>query len=149
MEAAEGNSLPAQHPWRILVCDDSPIERLALSHFLRNNEFEVDEAADGESAIQLVQLRPLDLLVLDLQMPGKDGFDVLKYLQKNRPGLAVILLSGMPIEDIQPRIHLLPNRELPPLLFKPVDPQQMLELIAMELAGQIPTHAPPRESRGR
>lgn len=115
-----------------------------LSHFLRGNEFTVDEAADGESAVQLLQLRQLDLLVLDLQMPGKDGFYVLTYVQKHRPGLPVILLSGMPIEDIEDKIHLLPSRELPPLLLKPVDAIQLLELIDMELAGELP-QMPPQE----
>jgi DNA-binding response OmpR family regulator len=132
---------PLEHPWRLLICDDSPIERLALAHFLRNNDFSIDEAADGESAVQLLQLRPVDLLILDLQMPGKDGFHVLSYLQKHRPGLPVILLSGMPIEEIQDRVHLLPSRELPPLLIKPVDPSQLLELIDLELAGELP-HIP-------
>jgi DNA-binding response OmpR family regulator len=138
-------SIPApQHPWRLLVCDDSPLERLALSHFLRGHDFTVDESADGESAVQLLQLRQVDLLVLDLQMPGKDGFYVLAYLQKHRPGLPVILLSGMPIDDIEDRIHLLPSRELPPLLLKPVDAIQLLELIDLELAGEMP-QMPPRE----
>jgi CheY-like chemotaxis protein len=144
MEPGDLQNAPAQRPWRLLVCDDSPLERLALSHFLRGNEFTVDEAADGESAVQLLQLRQLDLLVLDLQMPGKDGFYVLTYVQKHRPGLPVILLSGMPIEDIEDKIHLLPSRELPPLLLKPVDAIQLLELIDMELAGELP-QMPPQE----
>lgn len=144
MEDGDCQNAPAQRPWRLLVCDDSPLERLALSHFLRGREYSVDEAADGESAVQLLQLRQLDLLVLDLQMPGKDGFYVLTYVQKHRPGLPVILLSGMPIEDIEDKIHLLPSRELPPLLLKPVDAIQLLELIDMELAGELP-QMPPQE----
>jgi len=140
---------PPVHPWRLLICDDSPIERLALAHFLRNNDFSIDEAADGESAVQLLQLRPVDLLILDLQMPGKDGFHVLSYLQKHRPGLPVILLSGMPIEEIQDRVHLLPSRELPPLLIKPVDPSQLLELIDLELAGELPQIPHPQKGQTR
>ena len=98
---------------------------------------------DAESAVQLLQHRPIDLLILDLQMPGKDGFYVLSYLQKNRPGLPVILLSGMSIDEIQQNIRQLPFvRELPPLLLKPVDPIQLLELIAVELAGEMPAFPP-------
>lgn len=147
MESGDEDTPTAKRYWRILVCDDSPIERLALAHFLRRNGFKVDESADSESAIQLLQLRPVDLLILDLQMPGKDGFHVLAYLQKNRPGLPVILLSGMPINEIQDRIHLLPTRELPPLLIKPVDPAQLLELIDLELSGERPQM--PRPQRGQ
>ena len=146
---SDGCRPPLAHPWRLLICDDSPIERLALAHFLRNNDFSIDEAADGESAVQLLQLRPVDLLILDLQMPGKDGFHVLSYLQKHRPGLPVILLSGMPIEEIQDRVHLLPSRELPPLLIKPVDPSQLLELIDLELAGELPQIPHPQKGQTR
>src|SRR5580704_1045080 len=135
MESESEFTPPPERRWQLLVCDDSPLERLALSHFLRGHGFTVDESADGESAVQMLQLRQIDLLVLDLQMPGKDGFYVLTYVQKHRPGLPVILLSGMPIEDIEDKIHLLPSRELPPLLLKPVDAIQLLELIDMELAG--------------
>jgi CheY-like chemotaxis protein len=130
------------HPWRLLVCDDSPIESLALAHFLRGNGFVVEPSMDGESAVQLLLHRPIDLLILDLQMPGKDGFYVLTYLQKNRPGLPVILLSGMPIDEIQEHIRQLPSRQLPPLLLKPVDPIQLLELIDVELAGELPAFPP-------
>src|ERR1700683_4816030 len=132
-----GDTSP-EHPWRLLICDDSPLERLALSHFLRRHEFNVDEAADSESAMQLLQLRPVDLIILDLQMPGKDGFSVLAYIQAHRPGLPVILVSGMPVEDIGDKIHLLPSRELPPLLLKPVDTDQLLELIDLSLSDEIP-----------
>jgi CheY-like chemotaxis protein len=135
---------PTDRPWRLHVCDDSPVESLALAHFLRGHGFSVDESSDAESAIQLMLHRPVDLLILDLQMPGKDGFYVLAHLQKNRPGLPVILLSGMAIEDIQDKIRLLPSRELPPLLLKPVDPAQLLDLIALELAGELPVF-PPRD----
>jgi DNA-binding response OmpR family regulator len=134
----ENGDTPPEHPWRLLICDDSPLERLALSHFLRRHEFNVDEAADSESALQLLQLRPVDLIILDLQMPGKDGFSVLAYIQAHRPGLPVILISGMPIEDIQDKIHLLPSRELPPLLLKPVNTDQLLEVIDLSLSDQIP-----------
>jgi DNA-binding response OmpR family regulator len=147
MERADGYKPSAGHPWRLLVCDDSPLERLALSHFLRMHEFAVDEVADGESTVQLLQLRPVDLLILDLQMPGKDGFYVLTYVQKHRPGLPVILLSGMPIEDIEDKIHLLPSRELPPLLLKPVDAIQLLELIDLELSGELPQMPAPERER--
>ena len=81
---------------RILLCDDSPVERLALAHFLRNNDFHVDEAGDGQSAILHLQHRPVDLVLLDLQMPNRDGFDVLTYMQQHRRALPVILRSGMP-----------------------------------------------------
>lgn len=126
------------HPWRILIVDDSPVERLALAHFLRGEEFVVDEAGDGHSALLHLQHRPVDLLILDLHMPGQDGFDVLGYIQQHRPGLPVVLLSGMPVDEIQYKMHNLPKRELPPLLLKPINLDQILDVIEMELSGELP-----------
>ena len=82
--------------------------------------------------------RPCDLLLLDLNMPGTDGFAVLAEIQSNNVDLPVILLSGLPPEEIQHSIHRLPSRSLPPLLLKPVDPEQLLEVIALRLGGELP-----------
>jgi len=130
-------SLPGDNP-RLLLCDDSPIERLALGHYLRSNGYAVDEAADGKSALQFLKNRNIDLLLLDLQMPELDGFDVLNYIAEHRRSLPVILLSGMPPEDIQDKMLSLRSRELPPLLLKPVDPEQLVEIVELQLSGNLP-----------
>lgn len=123
---------------RLLLCDDSPVERLALAHYLRGAGYNVDEAGDGESALQHLKHRKVDLVLLDLQMPDVDGFDVLNYLQEHRQALPVILLSGMPPDEIQHKMHSLRKAELPPLFIKPIDPAQLVELVEMQLSGQMP-----------
>jgi CheY-like chemotaxis protein len=124
---------------RILLCDDSPVERLALAHFLRNAGYAVDEAGDGDAAILQLKHRQIDAMLLDLHMPGVDGFEVLTYLQEHRRSLPVILLSGMPLHAIQHKMHGLPTPELPPLLIKPIDPDQLLGILELQLSGQLPT----------
>lgn len=132
---------------RILLCDDSPVERLALAHFLRNAGYAVDEAGDGDAAILELKHRQIDALLLDLHMPGVDGFEVLSYLQEHRKSLPVILLSGMPLHTIQHKMHNLPTPELPPLLIKPIDPEQLLGILELQLSGQLPiTQADAEES---
>jgi DNA-binding response OmpR family regulator len=111
---------------------------MALAHYLRRQGYDVDEAGDGQSAIEHLKNRQVDLLLLDLQMPGVDGFQVLSYLQQHRRGLPVILLSGMPVDQIQQKIHGLPVRELPPLFLKPVDLEQLLGVLELQLSGQLP-----------
>jgi CheY-like chemotaxis protein len=123
---------------RVMLCDDSPIERTALAHFLRRCGYEVDEAGDGESAIQQLKHRKVDLVLLDLHMPDVDGFDVLTYMQEHRKALPVILMSGMPLDEIQHKMHALPSQELPPLLLKPVDPDQLLQVVELQLSGGLP-----------
>jgi DNA-binding response OmpR family regulator len=123
---------------RILLVDDSPVERLALAHFLRSAGFNVDEAGDGDAAILHMKHREVDLVLLDLHMPEIDGFGVLTYLQEHRRSLPVILLSGMPLHKIQTKMHELPTPELPPLLIKPIDPDQLLAMIELQMSGQMP-----------
>jgi CheY-like chemotaxis protein len=123
---------------RILLVDDSPVERMALGHFLRRAGYMVDEAEDGKSALAHLQNREADLLLLDLQMPEMSGFEVLSYLQKHRRGLPVILLSGMPVDQIQLNMHGLPSQELPTLFLKPVDLDQLMLMIELQLSGQLP-----------
>lgn len=124
---------------RILLVDDSPVERMGLGHFLRRSGYAVDEAADGKAAMEHLQNRESDLLLLDLQMPGMSGFEVLSYLQKHRRGLPVILMSGMPPDEIQLQMHGLPTKELPTLFLKPIDIDQLMQVVELQLSGQMPT----------
>jgi DNA-binding response OmpR family regulator len=80
----------------------------------------------------------VDLVLLDLQMPDVDGFDVLNYLHEHRQALPVILLSGMPPDQIQHKMDKLHKAELPPLFIKPIDPAQLVDIVEMQLNGQMP-----------
>ncbi len=135
--SADENLSTRQPSSRILLCDDSPVERMALAHFLRRAGYSVDEAGDGASALEHLKNREVDIMLLDLQMPGIDGFQVLRHLQKNRRGLPVILLSGMPVDQIQQNIHGLPSQTLPPLFLKPVDLESLLSVVEFELSGGL------------
>lgn len=123
----------------VLLVDDSPVERLALGHYLRSAGYSVDEVGDGDSAIAHLKEREVLAVLLDLHMPGVDGFQVLKYLQEHRRALPVVLLSGMPLHQIQHKMHILPTQELPPLLIKPIDPEQLLGVLELQLTGALPT----------
>jgi DNA-binding response OmpR family regulator len=82
---------------RILICDDDAGTRLLLKRMLvREFEAAVTEAADGLQALELLDERAFDLLVLDLMMPGVDGTGVLKILREQMPlaTLPVVILSG-------------------------------------------------------
>jgi CheY-like chemotaxis protein len=135
--AAQADDSSAESIPRLLVADDSPFQRHGLCEFLRQNGYEVAEAGDGHAVLRHLKECELDLLLLDLNMPQGDGFEVLKYLQEHRQTLPVIVLSGMPLDQIQQQMHRLRKQELPALLLKPVDPQQLLEMVELQLSGQI------------
>jgi CheY-like chemotaxis protein len=132
---------------KLLLVDDSPVERLALGHVLRDSGYAVDEIGDGATALTHIKEHEIDALLLDLQMPGVDGFDVLTYLQEHRRGLPVILLSGMPLHQIQGKVSALPSHELPPLLLKPIDPTQLLGVLELQLAGGLTWNQPQANSQ--
>jgi twitching motility two-component system response regulator PilG len=83
-------------PKTVLIVDDSPTLRRILGLTLQKNGFQVIEAADGEDALDRARERPPDLVLLDVHMPGLDGFAVCKRLRED-PATArtpVILLGG-------------------------------------------------------
>jgi len=133
-------------PPRLLVADDATVERLALSHYLRKSGYDVMEAEDGNSAVLHLKNSEVDLLLLDLNMPQGDGFTVLNYIHDHRRSLPVILLSGMPVDEIQNKMHTLRERELPPLLLKPIDPEQLIQVVELQLNGGVPDAGAPTDS---
>ncbi len=79
---------------RILIVEDEDPIRMALADALRNQDFDVVEAADGDQGFDLAcQVSP-DLILLDLMMPGRDGFAVLKGIREKRMTCPVIILSA-------------------------------------------------------
>jgi CheY-like chemotaxis protein len=80
---------------RVLVTDDDEDQRFVLRRLLaRQGIRDVLEAADGEQALEVARSHELDLIVLDLAMPGRSGFEVLPELQEAAPGTPVVVLSG-------------------------------------------------------
>jgi DNA-binding NarL/FixJ family response regulator len=81
---------------RVGIVDDSAEIRRLLRLFLdADDRFEViDEATDGEEAINLVARAAPDLLILDQQMPGLSGVDALPEIRRQSPGTAVVLYAG-------------------------------------------------------
>lgn len=123
----------------LLLCEDNASARRALGLYLRQSGYEVAEAADGGQAIRQLKAGRVDLVLLDLQMPGGDGFAVLNYVYEHRQALPVVLMTGLQPNEIQDRMQALTRRELPPLLMKPINPEQVLQLVELQLAGQLPT----------
>lgn len=78
----------------VLVVDDEPMLRNLLSRLLRMEGYEVIEAEDGHTALNLVDERKPDLVLLDVMLPAKDGLDTLGDLRKTS-NIPVILVSAL------------------------------------------------------
>lgn len=77
----------------ILVVDDSRVVRLLLREVFQQQGYRVFEAEDGESALQLVQQEPIDIITMDVHMPGIDGFQTTERILELR-GIPIIILSA-------------------------------------------------------
>jgi len=81
--------------YKILLADDEESVRNYFGQALKDEGFSVVFACDGEEALETLKSQDIDLAVLDINMPGRDGFSVLKWLrQEKKDNLPVIILSG-------------------------------------------------------
>ncbi len=84
---------------RIAVIEDDDAIRAGISAALRAAGFEPLEAADGERGLAVAQGLGIDLVLLDLMLPQRDGMDLLRALRKTHASLPVIILTARGAED--------------------------------------------------
>ncbi|MET8647821.1 response regulator, partial [Streptomyces sp. NPDC004074] len=83
---------------RVLVVDDDPTVSEVVAGYLDRAGFAVDMAGDGPTAVTHARVRPPDLVVLDLMLPGMDGLEVCRRIRENGP-LPVIMLTARGDEE--------------------------------------------------
>ena len=114
---------------KILIVDDSPTERLYLTDILVKNGFAVSTAVNGDEAIERIRAERPELILMDVVMPGSNGFQVTRAIARD-PELAalpVIICSSKNQET--DRIWGM-RQGAQDYFVKPVDPQQLLARIA-------------------
>jgi DNA-binding NarL/FixJ family response regulator len=91
---------------RVLIADDHPIVRQGLRQILaETTDMELaGEAVNGQEALEQVRQESWDVLVLDITMPGRSGFDILKELKYEQPHLPVLVLSIHAEEQLAVRV---------------------------------------------
>ena len=87
-------SPPAAGARTVLVVDDEVLVREVVAQMIRDLGYAAVSAADGPSALALIQEQAFDAVLVDLTMPGMSGAEVVRALRRERPGLAVVVCSG-------------------------------------------------------
>jgi DNA-binding NtrC family response regulator len=89
------------HQEKVLVVDDELLMRDLLYNVLTKNNYLVITAPNGQEAIKLLDQEKPDLVILDLLMPGMNGFETLVKMRQIDPQIEVIILTGANINDLE------------------------------------------------
>jgi DNA-binding NtrC family response regulator len=118
------------HQASILVIDDDPLLRQNLKELLDGDGFEVETAADGESALLRLKEQSFDLVLTDLSLPDLEGTEILKYLVRHQPDCLCIIITGYgSVKNAVAHMRL----GAFDYLGKPVDPQELRVVVARAL----------------
>ncbi len=125
-------TIPMPRPKTILWVDDE-IESLAAHVlFLEEHDFRVEQAAHGDDAIALLQRQPYGVILLDEQMPGRRGLDLVSEIRSIDPAVPVVMVTK---SEEAGTMHEAIGIELDDYLVKPVNPRQVLTVVTRILEG--------------
>ncbi|MCF7801887.1 MAG: bifunctional response regulator/alkaline phosphatase family protein [Candidatus Marinimicrobia bacterium] len=121
------------HRARILWTDDEIDLLKPHILFLKQKGFDVLTATNGEDAITLARQQPIDIVLLDEMMQGKDGLETLSLLKEEHPALPVIMITKNEEESLMEEAI---GGQIADYLTKPVNPSQILSAIMKHLEKQ-------------
>jgi DNA-binding response OmpR family regulator len=103
----------------ILIVDDEPVARKSLTDILRLEGYSVSSSPNGQSAVEHVRTHHVDLMVVDLRMPGMDGLEVVQVVNQLAPDTEIVLLTAhastdTAIQALRLRIHDYLQKPAPP-----------------------------------
>ena len=110
----------------VLLVDDKATDREILRAILEDNDYQVTEACDGPQAIAMAAKKHYGVILMDIKMPGMDGFTTLEKIRQFDPQVKALFISGYTMEE--PIIESL-RQGTYAALSKPVDPDELLELV--------------------
>jgi DNA-binding response OmpR family regulator len=117
---------------KILVVDDDELILIALEALLSPNDYEVTTASNGDDALEKLNKKKFDLLILDILMPGMNGFELCEKIRAldEYKSVPIIMLTAKSGSDDKKRgMELGANLFLP----KPIAPQHLIDLIKKSL----------------
>jgi len=111
---------------RILVAEDDEINRLYLTTILRRKNWIIDEAANGFQAVKFCQKHQYKMILMDVSMPGLDGFQAAKQIRTNGSTTPIIAITAHSLLDLKDKFTKAGVNEV---LRKPFNEDHLLEII--------------------
>ena len=122
-------TLPAE-PAHILVVDDDPGSRDVAARLLEREGYRTQQADSGEECLRMVREGRIDLILLDVMMPGMDGFEVCTALRDGGSRIPVILLTAR--DDLDTRLEGM-HRGVSEFLTKPINRTELFARVRAQL----------------
>jgi CheY-like chemotaxis protein len=122
---------------RVLVIDDEQIIRDTVRDVLNKYGCAVDTARDGEEAAALVNQQAFDLVLTDIRMPGKTGYEVFRAVREVHPHCPVIFMTGFGYDPSHSIIRAEPEG-LSAVLFKPFKVDELIKEVRSAVAEPEP-----------
>lgn len=112
--------------WRLLVVDDHPVNRLLVKRVLQNAwpQAEVLEAVDGQQCLDLLAQGPVDLVLMDMVMPGMDGIETVRRLRQN-PVWQHLPVLGLTANVNPADLEVFQGAGLSAVMLKPFEPAEL------------------------
>ena len=80
----------------VLVVDDDPLIVELISMMLTQNEFAVHNATSGTDALVLLRNQPIDIMLIDYNMPGMNGVELIRETRKTHPNIIILVVTAYP-----------------------------------------------------
>lgn len=124
----------------ILLVDDDDGVRKVMHRTLVNAGYEVDDAANGDLAVQAYRQRASDLVIIDIVMPDKEGLETVRDLRALAPGVKIIAISGGGFGRAADYLEMAVMFGAASVLSKPFTAEELLDAVSAVLAveGNIP-----------
>jgi CheY-like chemotaxis protein len=131
----EGTVDPVLGGRRVLIADDEANIRRTIADILRKHGCVVEACKDGYEACSMLEQQPFDLVISDIKMPYRNGYEIFAAAQRMQEGLPVLLMTGFGY-DPHHSIVRASQEGLSSVLFKPFKVDQLLEEVRKALAPQ-------------
>ncbi len=113
--------------YKVLIVDDSGLNRQILIEFLKTKDFTISEAVDGKEAIARINIEKPDIMLLDLIMPVMDGFEVMDNLKKSGIKIPIIVITAYLKENTYARCK---DLGAAGFLNKPIKMQELFKIMS-------------------
>ena len=130
----------------ILVIDDDRAVSSTVKLLLERAAHTVEAVDNSQAGLRLLETQAFDLLIVDIFMPGMDGFETMRHVHQSRPQMPVIVMSGQQFRSASERgpdfLHMATKLGAISSLQKPFGPHELVAAVAKSLSDSRPSSRP-------